>query len=151
MIEKPADQPIPEELREVSTVDPKQEEEIKEGKHYNCGQVAHIIGFSREYVRVLCRDGRIPAVKPVGTHWRIPESAVKEMVKGSTAALKPKVKKPTSIELSVPANRAELIFGKTPAVENPSAEEKPAESPPEPKPKAPERWSPFRPRFTKEK
>lgn len=70
--------PIDIEKGEVSKA---QVKEIESGKYYTIKQLANELGYSSAWITILCQKGRIKAVKPLGTGWRIPPSEVERIRK----------------------------------------------------------------------
>jgi len=80
--------PAPEEpkpeppLLSTSTVTkPQMEEATTDGQYYSCRQLSTMLGFSLVYVSRLVKSGRIKAIKPTGSQWRIPKSEYQRIAK----------------------------------------------------------------------
>lgn len=54
-------------------------------KYYNVSEVAEILSLSGKTVRTYIKDGRLKAVM-VGNRWKIAETEVKKILKGSYSA-----------------------------------------------------------------
>ena len=59
---------------EKGKVSPEQMEEIEAGEYFTIKQIANKLRYSKPYITKLVQRGRIKAVKPLGTGWRIAKS-----------------------------------------------------------------------------
>ena len=55
--------------------------EIEEGKYYTVKQLAQKTGYTTTWISMLCKAGRIHAIKPTGGQWRIPASEFNRVIK----------------------------------------------------------------------
>jgi len=53
--------------------------EQEQGRFLTARQVADQLSYSRNWILDLMRQGRIRAIKPTGTRWRIPASEVERL------------------------------------------------------------------------
>ena len=79
-----------------------------EGQYWKPIDLATHFNFSKIYVQILCKTGRIPAIKD-GTRWRIPAEEVEKMIKRGSI-LSPKPSNADRIEIEVPPDKVGLVF-----------------------------------------
>ena len=90
-----------------------QKAEVVAGAYWRLREVAAQLNFSTSYIRVLCQQGVIQAIR-YRSRWRIPKSEVKRLLlEGLTAP--PRVPKPIQIEeLTVTEEQKKFIEIKKP-------------------------------------
>jgi len=133
---EPAPEPQPEQPQELATeydyVSTQQRAEIMGGNYSTVSQVAAKFNYSRAHIADYCQSGRIPAVKPMGSQWRIPNSVVEQMQREGLPTL-PR-KQPDGVrKIKVPAELQESV---APHPEDPQQDAKP-------KPRRLGPWLPF--------
>lgn len=97
---------------------------FQENRYITTKQLAYKLHISRQWISDLCKTGRIKAVKPVGGHWRIPESEANKMLtQGLPAAPRPTPPRPT-IKMKITREHAKKIMPERRTEEEPEEETK---------------------------
>lgn len=125
--EKPTPPPEPIKV-ERGNVSPTQLEEIERGEYVTIQEVAAKLRYTGAWITELVQKGRIKAIKPLGTRWRIPRSEFERLLKTGLPPPPRERAKPPVTQIHVKDEDVDKVLPPPPK---------------EPPKKGPESWFPF--------
>ena len=141
MTEELASEPEQETIVDIEkgTAEPEQISEVERGEYVTVKEIAINQRYSTAWISLLCKTGRIKAIKPLGAQWRIPKSEFQRIATGGLPPMPRKSPDKPPIKLrSLKPKPEPTPEGKGPEAQEPEAvveSPKPPESPPAPAPK----------------